>query len=133
MLAQEVTDHKTVIKIENAPPLVPGRAAIDRAHLARMAGADTTAMQEVLTAFDMQAALLLARIASETPKAAAARAHTLASSARAVGAWRVAELAGAFEGEALKAGPVALSAVTRQLSAAVTEAQIEIQNLTRAS
>jgi HPt (histidine-containing phosphotransfer) domain-containing protein len=122
-----------VIDIRNAPSLVPERRAIDCIHLSQITGGDERTMREVLKVFDMQAALLLDRIASEAPKAAAARAHTLANSARAVGAWRVAELAGVFEGEALKTGPIALSVATRRLSAAVTEVQLEIQNLTSVS
>jgi HPt (histidine-containing phosphotransfer) domain-containing protein len=133
MQMTENMDSTDVIDVRNAPSLVPERRAIDCIHLSQIAGGEERTMREVLKAFDMQAVLLLDRIASETPKAAAARAHTLADSARAVGAWRVAELAEAFEGEALKTGPIALSVATRRLSAAVTEVQLEIQNLTRVS
>jgi HPt (histidine-containing phosphotransfer) domain-containing protein len=86
-------------------------------------------MRHILTLFDRQADMLLTLIACEPPKAAAARAHTLAVSARALGAWKVAESATAFEQVALKPGPAILSSAMNQLSSAVTEAQSEIASI----
>ena len=120
-----------VDKVARAPALVPECAIIDYDQLARMTGGNTGTMRDVLRLFDLQADLLLSRIMSEAPKAAAARAHTLADSARSVGAVRVAEAASELETGALKPGPVMLSAVVGQLAAAIIEAQAEIDRFMR--
>jgi len=96
-----------------------------------MTGGDRVTMREVLGLFDLQSDLLLSRIMSEAPKAAAARAHTLADSAKSVGASRVAEAASELEALALKPGPVMLSAAVGRLASAVIEAQAEVDSYIR--
>ncbi len=132
MLADQATHQKghqqEVVETAEAPSLVPDRA-IDLAHLARMAQDDKATMWEMLRVFDLQADVLVARLTSEEPKVAAARAHTLAVSAKCVGAWKVVELATAFENAARGSGPVVLSPAMNRLSETVTEAQVEINSL----
>jgi hypothetical protein len=120
MLAKE-TQVKAV-QFTEAPSLVPDRP-IDFDQLGRMSHGHAKTMQELLRVFNLQADLLLARMTSEEPKIAAARAQVLASSARAVGAWKVAECAAAFEREARGNGPISLNPALRRLAAAVIEAQ----------
>ena len=76
----------------DAPPPAPV-AAIDLEHLARMTLGERSLEAEVLTLFDLQAGVLLARMRDSAPAAVAAFAHTLKGSARGIGAWRVAEAA----------------------------------------
>lgn len=89
-----------------SPPLVPdcGPAgpAIDLAHLGRMTFGDPGLEREVLAMFAAQAAALSARL-NAIPPDAAALAHTLKGSARAIGAMRVADAAAGVE-EAVRAG-----------------------------
>jgi HPt (histidine-containing phosphotransfer) domain-containing protein len=121
-------EHHEVVETVQAPSLVPDRA-IDLAHLARVAHEDQATMWEMLRVFDLQADVLVARLTSEEPKVAAARAHTLAVSAKSVGAWKVAESAAGFERAALSTGPVVLSPAMNRLTKSVTEAQVEINSL----
>lgn len=110
------------IKNNEAPSLVPDRP-IDFDRLTRLSGGDQKTMREVLQVFNLQADLLLARMASEEPRAAAARGHTLAVCAHSVGAWKVEACATRFEQIALESGPIALNPIMRRLAAIVTEAQ----------
>jgi HPt (histidine-containing phosphotransfer) domain-containing protein len=131
MLADQATHQKRhqqeVVETAEAPSLVPDRA-IDLAHLSRIAQGDQATMWEMLRVFDLQADVLVARLTSEEPKVAAARAHTLAVSAKSVGAWKVAESAAVFEQAALSTGPVVLSPAMNRLTKSVTEAQVEINS-----
>jgi HPt (histidine-containing phosphotransfer) domain-containing protein len=126
--SRQKQQRKMVVEAVEAPSLVPDRA-IDIAHLARMACDEQATMWEMLRVFDLQADVLVARMTSEEPKVAAARAHTLAVSARSIGAWKVAESATAFENAARGSGPVVLSPAMNHLSETVTEAQVEIGSL----
>ena len=110
------------LQFTEAPSLVPDRP-IDFDQLSRMSHGQAETMRELLRVFNVQADLLLTRMASEDPKTAAARAQVLASSASCVGAWRVAECAAAFEREARGNGPISLNPALRRLAAAVIEAQ----------
>jgi HPt (histidine-containing phosphotransfer) domain-containing protein len=130
MQVREVASPE-VERVARAPSLVPERPVIDFAHLTQMTGGDRVTMREVLGLFDLQSDLLLSRIMSEAPKAAAARAHTLADSAKSVGASRVAEAASELEALALKPGPVMLSAAVGRLASAVIEAQAEVDSYIR--
>jgi HPt (histidine-containing phosphotransfer) domain-containing protein len=116
-----------------APPLAPGEPAVDVAHLARMTLGEEGLEREVLGLFDRQAEMLLARMASETPRVVAALAHTLKGSASGVGAWRVADAASAVERAAGEPGAVALTRVMNDLAAAVAEAHAAIGELQLAS
>jgi len=77
--------------------LVPGEAPIDVNHLARMTLGDCALRREVLAMFLKQTKDLLDRL-SAPPAEAAALAHTLKGSARAIGAFRLAACAEALEG-----------------------------------
>jgi HPt (histidine-containing phosphotransfer) domain-containing protein len=116
------------IHLVEAPSTVPGQV-LDREQLARFALDEPKTKREVLRLFDLEVDILLARIGSEEPRSAAARAHTLAVSAKAVGAWELAEAATSFENLALTPEPVALGAATRNLSRAATAVQMEIESL----
>ncbi|WP_322518254.1 Hpt domain-containing protein [Rhodopseudomonas palustris] len=85
-----------------SPPLVPDFGAIDEGHLERMTLGDKSLAREVLTIFSTQAASMVAVLASR-PADAAALAHTLKGSARAIGAFAVADAAEEFE-DALRCG-----------------------------
>jgi len=117
-----------------SPPLVPdcGPAdpAIDLSHLGRMTFGDPGLEREVLAMFAAQAADLAERL-TKIPPDAAALAHTLKGSARAIGAMRVADAAAGVE-DAVRAGtatPAALAA----LREAVTEASCAIDAILRRS
>ena len=75
-----------------SPPLAPDDGPIDIAHLARMTLGDVSLEQEVLAMFAAQAARLIGALAT-LPAGAGTLVHTLKGSARAVGAFQVAEAA----------------------------------------
>jgi hypothetical protein len=107
------------------PSLVPD-CPIDFYYLGRLCGHDESTMREVLEVFDLQTDVLLAHIMSEPPKEVAARAHTLAVSAQAAGALKVAECAIALEKAALAPGSIILTPAVSKLVAAVMDAQMMI-------
>jgi HPt (histidine-containing phosphotransfer) domain-containing protein len=88
-----------------SPPLVPDCQPIDVQHLARMTLGDAGLEREVLALFAAQAASLVATLQA-LPADAAALAHTLKGSARAIGAFGVAEAAEDLE-QALRSGGAA--------------------------
>ena len=110
-----------------SPPLAPGDASIDRGHLSRMTHGEQDLEREVLQLFAMQIDLLLGRMRGAAPAVAAALAHTLAGSARSIGAWKIAEAAAVVEAEASAGGDPALA--VERLSGAAREAQVEIAGL----
>lgn len=112
-----------------APSLVPN-PAIDLTRLSAFAGGDAGTMHELLRLFACEIDMLIARMSSEEPREAAARAHTLAAAARTLGVWHVADTATAFEDAALQSGPIALAGAMNRLSRAATDAQAEIASLT---
>src|ERR1700742_2229165 len=75
-----------------SPPLVPDDGPIDLTHLRAMTLGDPALEREVLTMFLNQTAHLAASLAKAPPDAAAL-AHTLKGSARAIGAFAVADAA----------------------------------------
>ena len=79
-----------------SPPLAPDDGPIDFAHLSRMTLGDGDLEREVLTMFSAQSARLVGQIAALAGDAGAL-AHTLKGSARAIGAFAVADAAGRFE------------------------------------
>ena len=79
-----------------SPPLVPDDGPIDFAHLKRMTLGDGGLEREVLAMFAGQAVRLIEALAG-LPADAAELAHTLNGSARAIGAFRVADAAESFE------------------------------------
>jgi hypothetical protein len=106
---------------------VPAADVIDLAHLTRMTLGEKGLASEVLALFDRQAGMLLARTKRASPKAAAAFAHTLAGSARGVGAWKVAAAAEGLELAAKDCDPVGVAVSLRALAGAVAEARVAIR------
>jgi HPt (histidine-containing phosphotransfer) domain-containing protein len=88
--------HLDRIEWMPSPPLVPDDGPIDIAHLRRMTLGDAALEREVLTMFSAQA-LRLAKDLAAMPADAPALAHTLKGSARAVGAFTVADAAAHIE------------------------------------
>jgi len=83
-----------------SPPLAPDDGPIDMDHLQRMTLGDARLEREVLTMFSAQAASLIGSLAA-LPADAGALAHTLKGSARAIGAFGVADAAGHLEAAVL--------------------------------
>ena len=80
----------------SSPPLAPDDGPIDFEHLSRMTLGDPALECEVLTMFVTQSAKLLDQLAALPPEAGSL-AHALKGSARAIGAFAVAEAAGRLE------------------------------------
>jgi HPt (histidine-containing phosphotransfer) domain-containing protein len=91
-----MTPHLERIEWMPSPPLVPDDGPIDFEHLKRMTLGDAGLEQEVLAMFSAQAVRLVKTLAA-MPSDAAALAHTLKGSARAIGAFAVAEAAARLE------------------------------------
>jgi HPt (histidine-containing phosphotransfer) domain-containing protein len=113
-----------------SPPLAPDDGPIDLAHLARMTLGDAALEQQVLGMFASQAASLVAKLAT-LPAEAGALAHTLKGSARAIGAFRVAECAEALEAAIRQGESPAKCQV--ELKAAVADARAAIDTLLQRS
>src|SRR5712671_3063181 len=79
-----------------SPPLAPDDGPIDFEHLKRMTLDDAGLEQEVLAMFAAQSAKLMATLATK-PADVGALAHTLKGSARAIGAFSVADAAARLE------------------------------------
>src|SRR6185437_7814011 len=79
-----------------SPPLAPDDGPIDIDHLRRMTLGDAALEREVLTMFSAQASHLADALAA-MPVDAPALAHTLKGSARAIGAFAVADAAAHLE------------------------------------
>jgi HPt (histidine-containing phosphotransfer) domain-containing protein len=79
-----------------SPPLVPDDGSIDIEHLRRMTLGDASLEREVLAMFSAQAVGLVGGLAT-LPSDAGALAHTLKGSARAIGAFGVADAAEGLE------------------------------------
>jgi HPt (histidine-containing phosphotransfer) domain-containing protein len=79
-----------------SPPLVPDDGPIDIEHLRRMTLGDAGVEREVLAMFAGQAVRLIDALAA-LPADAAELAHTLNGSARAIGAFQVADATEALE------------------------------------
>jgi len=107
--------------------VLPPEQTIDLAHLARMACGEKSLEAEVLSLFDRQAGMLLARMSS--PKVAGAFAHTIAGSARGIGAWKVAAAAEGLELAARDCDPARFARAHRRLASTIAEAQAAIRAL----
>ena len=88
--------HLDRIEWMPSPPLVPDDGPIDIDHLRRMTLGDAALEREVLTMFSAQASRLAGALAA-MPADAPALAHTLKGSARAIGAFAVADAAARLE------------------------------------
>jgi HPt (histidine-containing phosphotransfer) domain-containing protein len=113
-----------------SPPLVPDDGPIDIEHLKRMTLGDAGLEHEVLAMFAGQAARLIDALAGLPPEAAEL-AHTLKGSARAIGAFQVADAAEALE--AAIAGDGEPSEAMAELKQAIAQARSAIDAMLRRS
>jgi HPt (histidine-containing phosphotransfer) domain-containing protein len=88
--------HLERIEWMPSPPLAPDDGPIDFEHLKRMTLGDSSLEREVLAMFSAQSARLVSALAGQ-PADAPALAHTLTGSARATGAFAVADAASRLE------------------------------------
>jgi HPt (histidine-containing phosphotransfer) domain-containing protein len=109
-----------------SPPLVPEDSPIDVQHLGRMTLGEPDLEIEVLALFSAQSHDLIARLAS-MPVDAAALVHTLKGSARAIGAFRVADAA--LELETVMRNNGNLADALSTLQDAVAEARATIDRM----
>ena len=123
--------HLERIEWMPSPPLAPGDGPIDFDHLQRMTLGDAAIEQEVLTMFSAQSARLVHTLTAAMPADASALAHTLKGSARAIGAFAVAEAAARLE--AAIARGFDASAALAELGEAVAEARAAIEAVLRRS
>lgn len=109
-----------------SPPLAPDDGAVDLAHLRRMTLGDAALEREVLSMFSAQASHLAGAIEAE-PGAAGALTHTLKGSARAVGAFAVADAAAHLE-TLIRSGGDKAEALS-ELADAIAQARAAIEAL----
>lgn len=122
--------HVERIEWMPSPPLAPDDGPIDIAHLKRMTLGDDGLEREVLAMFSAQAVRLAGSLAT-VPADAAALAHTLKGSARAIGAFGVADAAAGLEAVLAKDGdPTEALAV---LNDAVAQANSAVDAILRRS
>ncbi len=113
-----------------SPPLAPDDGPIDLMHLRRMTLGNAGLEREVLTMFSAHAAGLattLTNLAADTP----ALLHTLKGSARAIGAFAVADAAGRLE-SLIRCGADPSEALSG-LSDALVEARLAIDAILQRS
>ena len=113
-----------------SPPLAPGGGPIDFDHLRRMTLGDPAIEQEVLAMFSVQTENLLEQLLA-LPADSSVLAHTLKGSARAIGAFGVADAAARLETAIARGFDV--TAVLADLGEAVREARAEIEAVSRDS
>lgn len=113
-----------------SPPLAPDDGPIDTGHLARMTLGDAGLEREVLAMFSAQAAELVGKLA-KLPSEALVLSHTLKGSARAIGAFAVADAAAALEITIRNASNP--EAALAELAGAVGEARTAIDAILRRS
>lgn len=111
-----------------SPPLVPDLGPIDFTQLRRMTLGDDNLEREVLGMFSAQSSRLLDALAN-LPADSAALAHTLKGSARAIGAFTVADAAAHLEAQ-IKAGADTTAALV-QLDGAIAQVCAAIEALLR--
>ena len=122
--------HLEQVEWMPSPPLAPGGGPIDFDHLQRMTLGDAGIEQEVLRMFSAQSAMLVDTL-NALPSDAAALAHTLKGSARAIGAFAVADAAERLE--MVLAGGSDSTAALARLGEAVSEARAAIEAILRHS
>jgi HPt (histidine-containing phosphotransfer) domain-containing protein len=113
-----------------SPPLAPDDGPIDTGHLERMTLGDASLEREVLAMFSAQAVRLMGTLANLTSDTSES-AHTLKGSARAIGAFRVADAAEALEAAARRGDDPAEALA--ELTDAVAEARAAIDAILRRS
>jgi HPt (histidine-containing phosphotransfer) domain-containing protein len=114
----------------SSSPLLAGRGPIDLEHLGQSTLGSASLAREVLGLFADQAARLQGQLAA-VPADADALAHTLKGSARAIGAFAVADAAAALE-LAIREGQAPTQALA-DLEASVTAARTAIEAILRQS
>jgi HPt (histidine-containing phosphotransfer) domain-containing protein len=122
--------HLERIEWMPSPPLVPDDGPIDFEHLKRMTLDDAGLEHEVLAMFAAQSAKLIGMLAN-LQKDAPTLAHTLKGSARAIGAFGVADAAARLE--AVLAGNDDPSNQLAELGEAVVLARAAIEAVLRRS
>ena len=122
--------HLERIEWMPSPPLAPDHGPIDFEHLERMTLGDARLEQEVLAMFSAQSARLVETLAA-MPSDAGALAHTLKGSARAIGAFAVADAAARLEA-AIVSGSDS-SGLLSELGEAVAVARAAIEAVLRRS
>ncbi len=113
-----------------SPPLAPDDGPIDFEHLRRMTLGDAGLEREVLAMFSAQTVGLIGALTALPPEAGAL-AHTLKGSARAIGAFAVADAAARLEA-AMQQGEDPARAMAG-LNDAVTAARAAIDAILRRS
>ena len=113
-----------------SPPLAPDDGPIDLQHLQRITLGDADLEREVLAMFSAQAVRLAATLAA-LPADAAALAHTLKGSARAIGAFGGAEAAAGLE--AVLAKGVDPAPAMAELNEALAQARSAVDAILRRS
>jgi HPt (histidine-containing phosphotransfer) domain-containing protein len=122
--------HLERIEWMPSPPLAPDDGPIDLDHLKRMTLGDSGLEQEVLAMFSAQSVRLVGALAA-LPAEAPALAHTLKGSARAIGAFAVADAATRLE--AALANGSDPSQLLADLGDAVAQARTAIDTILRRS
>ena len=122
--------HLDRIEWMPSPPLVPDDGPIDFVHLRRMTLGDAALEREVLGMFSAQATRLVKSLVAN-PADAAVLAHTLKGSARAIGAFRVADAAGSLE-TAIRNGDGPAESLN-ELKEAIAQARTAIDAMLRRS
>lgn len=117
--------------LKESSSIVVDEPPIDVGHLARMSCGKRNLEFQVLELFDRQADMLLGRMRQLEPAGVASVAHTLAGSARGIGAWRVAEAAEALERAVAETRELATA--LEALDWAVIDARLAICALLRIS
>ncbi|HZD28192.1 MAG TPA: Hpt domain-containing protein [Xanthobacteraceae bacterium] len=113
-----------------SPPLAPDDGLIDIEHLQRMTLGDASLEREVLTMFSAQAVGLIGALAT-LPADTGTLAHTLKGSARAIGAFGVADAAGHLEAAVLNGHDP--SEALSDLKEAIVQARMAIDAILRRS
>jgi HPt (histidine-containing phosphotransfer) domain-containing protein len=116
--------HQERIAWMPSPPLVPDDGPIDIPHLTRMTLGDASLEREVLAMFAGQSAALISSLATWPPNAASL-VHTLKGSARAIGAFGVAEATERLE--AAMTGKTEVAAAFTALNESLAEARAAIE------
>jgi HPt (histidine-containing phosphotransfer) domain-containing protein len=122
--------HVERIEWMPSPPLAPDDGPIDIDHVRRMTLGDAGLEREVLAMFSAQSVSLIAGLAAKSPDATAL-AHMLKGSARAIGAFRVAEAAESLEIRLRNSSDP--SEALAEVEDAVAEARAAIDELLRRS
>jgi HPt (histidine-containing phosphotransfer) domain-containing protein len=123
--ADIVLDHRAA-----PPPAAVGMGPIDRTHLARYTGGDQSLEHEILDLFVGQIpATIHALKCAQTDRDWHLFAHTLKGSGRAVGAWRLADLAVQAEALLGNRDPSTVAVLIGEIEAAAADVAAYIGGL----